>query len=1316
MIRVIYIILFLMLVQSVRAIDYANGQMQAMPVKYGKAPVIDGNLEDWDLSAQEPVYISVQTVRSMHAEWAVMYDREALYLSAQVSLPNRPYRNPANPQDGYWWADCLQARLSCDPQLPYPLDKNRDKDSNRVCHLGFWKNSETGKDYVNIAYGTRLNLGSVTNPDGVKSIIKSKGNSGYVLEAKIPWSILNAKGNVCPFRPGEYGGAVFETLWIGGDSTRVSLNNTQNVGVFSFHHPESWGRLIFAADSPKSRIRPSIEEIISENQFQHTATKSALTGVPIELVAPGDDLKVSVNIFDANGRVIREVIGGMPCKKGSFSVHWDGRDAFGKSLDPGKYRWGAYFHRGLKAEYQGGVGSSGNPYYNTLDERGAWGGDHTHPIGVAADSEAFYFLWPVAEAGKALLKISTNGKVIWRKSPYVGGGFGPFTALALDAGYVYLLRQDKKGACLSRVDRMTGALQTWPQSGSGELLVYKNEELPVLPEDAVPFEMPSFRKLSSVPGKLHSPDAMAVAANNGKIYIGSYLLGKIYILNGESGQVLDELICPGVRGLAFDASGKLWAASYLADKSEILCFTPGVKIGVPVITADLDAPYAVAVGKNGNIYVSDLGKSQQIKEFSTDGKLLKCLGRKGGRPWQGQFDPKDKTFLMPAGLALDGQGNVLVAEASPPKIISRVDVSNGDILNRWYGPGVYWNSTWPMPDDPRHIFYMINDGVARSRLGKDSVCIPDAYWQMDRAGYSDIHLEANIPQPEVVSGKNNRLYYVEDADAHAILVFEKDSTLRPVATWKGSKNTNDNALNIWIDINGDGKKERSEETVINKLADGSPLPKVAFQTASMHMENSGDLYFSTMDNCILKIPAIQMQANGVIRWDVKAAKLAIKQIIPDAAKMVAGWRTGCLGVRLDKAGNIYAVVNTTLSGKGGSDDYSNSDMAKSKLEGLGHTAQFNFVKYIKFSPAGKRLWMAGQKATAGAIPGEIYHFWNMAGLIGDDYVAGGSEWGVISFYTSDGFYVDSIMKNPADTPEIGPYTFSGETSGGRVAYFPGTGEVWAYSSGMAYIVNGFKDGKVISESRAHGSVTLDKIYDRADPKTKTLPIVMAQMEGLPIADVHAWDDVPIATLSKNGSPFAKAQIGYNKDFLYARIEVTDSTPMINGTLEGEEALVFKNGDTAGLILGPVRNSNDLGIGDVRILAVKIQGKHRLIAMKPMTENPTKKAMDYYTPAGGRVNFAFVGEVPGAQIDMKIFEGRYVVTFAVPRSFLEFSLQSGVALRGDIEIRSSGGGQRGLQTVGRNYYFTSQKSETSMVDDTPTEARFFPEYWGRVEVR
>lgn len=979
-----------------RAVDLANGVVTAVPAKAGT--VIDGDLSDWDLSAQEPAYISAQTAGTMNVEWAVMYDQEALYLSARVTMPGREYHNPSNPQDGFWWSDCLQVRLTSDPALPFPLDGNRDAASDRVVHLSFWKNSDTGKDFVNLTFGTKLNRGSVFNPEGSQTVIKTDGNSGYVVESRIPWAALNVPGGGNPFKPGDAAAFLAEALWIGGDPARVAMGFSKDVGTFGFNRSDAWGRLVFAPNSPGKRVRPTMAEVVAAAKADSGTTS---VGVPIEITVPGDNLKVSVNIFDENGGVIREIIGGEPHPKGPLVVRWDGRDAFGNTMKLGTYRWGAYFHQGLKAEYQGSVGSSGIPYFNTLDGKGGWGGDHSNPIDAAADAGALYLLWPVSEAGKTLVKTDLAGKVIWRKNPFVGGGFGPFYAVAVDGKYVFLIREDAKGTYLVRVDRETGALLTWAPGSVSEILAFKGEP-PLLPEAAI-FSTTAISaggKAKPAPeGFVYSPDSVGLAAHDGKVYLSSYSLGKIFIVDGETGKPLGELPCPGARGLAIDAKGNLLAVSYLPGKSQVLRFVDGK--AVPVVTSGLEMPYDVAPAPSGDILVSDLGKSQQVKQFDRNGRLVKALGEPGGRAWQGRYSPEKKAFLMPAGLAVDAGGDLVVAESAPPKVFSRIRIADGSILNRWYGPGVYWNSTWPMPDDPRHVFYSLCDAMGRGKVaGENTPGIPDAYWQMNKGADQKFHLENGIPQPETVRATNRQMYYVMDTAEHAIFVFGKDEALRPVATWSVGKNTpKKNSLNVWVDANGDGKVQKAEESVLDKLADGSPLPNVTNQTASLHMEANGDLYF----------------------------------------------------------------------------------------------------------------------------------------------------------YTRDGFYVDALMNNPGDVAAPGPYTFSGETSGGRISYFPKQDEVWAYSTGMAYKVEGFKGGKVVGESRASGTVKLDQAYAAGTLAAAAPPMQIVPMTGSPLTDPDAWKDVPVSMLKKNDKPLASAQVGYDKEFLYARIAVTDPTPLENGAIEGQVA-------------------------------------------------------------------------------------------------------------------------------------------------------------------
>ncbi|MGE9291408.1 MAG: hypothetical protein ACQKBT_10490, partial [Puniceicoccales bacterium] len=1117
------------------------------------------------------------------------------------------------------------------------------------------------------------------------------------------------------------------------DKARTLLNYNRNPGTFAFRSPNVWGKLEFAAQAPESRIRPEMAEFVSAAK-EELEEEPAKIGVPITVEVPGPGLLASVNIVDEDGGVVREVIAGESHPEGPLTVYWDGRDAFSKSLVPGKYRWAAYFHKPLKAVYQGGVGSSGHPYYKTRDGKGGWGGDHSDPIDASADEDSLYFLWPVAEAGESLVRTDYDGNVIWRKDPFVGGGFGPYFSTASNGKYVFLTRSDssspgpgKTSLGLVRLLKESGALTVWDEETRNDELELARVDHKLLPDDtiALPIQAPSGKNQPKYEGGMaRQPDGVGLAASDERVYAASYGAGKVFVVDPESGSILDELDCPGVRGLDLSSEGDLYAVSFPAPgEGKIIRFEGGNGLGQVIVSEGLNAPWDVAVNADGMMYVSDLGTAQQIKVFDHHGDPVGVIGNRGGRPWQGLYDPEKLSFLRPAGLTVDRDGALLVSESSPPKVFSRIDPESGELLNRWYGPGVYWNATWPMPGNPRNIFYLLPHAVGRADLGGvGETGVPNAYWNLERSGYPGAgDIESRIPQPEVLEAENGSLYFAKDSGNHVICLFEEDR-MRPVASWTAInrdengnyyRNIDDRWVEVWVDQNGDGQVQESEKTRWDSLGDGSNFTSIAEGASSMHMEANGDLYFATPANSIVCVPSAGFGPNGLIQWDLESSYRAVPVVLPGLDRMHTGFRSGILGVRLDGEGNLYTLFNTAVKGLGGDFDFADAETAKRMMEGMGHTSRSNLVKFAKFDPKGRLIWMAGRKATAGAAPGEMYHFWNMAGLVNDRYIAGGSEWGQIYFYTYDGFFAGALMNNPGDISEPGPYTFGGETSGGRVAYFEESGELWAYSSGMAYKVEGFSEGRIEGESRAYGTLELDRIYgaDETMESSKEAIRIVAVKES-PLLNSNLWSGVEEVILKDEKGAFATAQFAYDESNLYARIAVEDESPLENGATANK--LVFKGGDSAGFVLGPQRESIEPGLGDIRIMAARIQGEDRVVAMKSVSEKSSRFEV-YETPAAGRWEFDFVGEVPEAEVTLVETDRGSVALFSVPRSFLEFDLSSGEPLRGDVEIRRSGIGHRGLQTTRRSYLFAPSTSETTMVDDIPTEARLYPQYWGEVIV-
>jgi len=454
---------------------------------------------------------------------------------------------------------------------------------------------------------------------------------------------------------------------------------------------------------------------------------------------------------------------------------------------------------------------------------------------------------------------------------------------------------------------------------------------------------------------------------------------------------------------------------------------------------------------------------------------------------------------------------LLVAESSIPKIFDRIDNASGKTLSRWFGWPGYGVANIPDSDDPMTNYFGYEpEGFARATSpGDGKAGMPDAYWVPSKAGTRDLlgtMFAEDFPLVKVLN--NSRKYFIEDINPHAVCLIDGNNFL-PVGSLevgvagqvKKGQNANNlpTIISMWIDKNGDHKMQDDEVTTITK-ADGKPLPKLQNRSNSMWMDEKGNAYILSAANSILKIPADGFAENGAIKWDADKATMVVPTVLPSLLTHGIGGRQGMPGMRTDSQGNIYVCLSAVvpaLTPKLASSiqetfpnvppsawfAYATPELAKEMKEGLGHTAESNIAKFAKFSPEGKLLWTAGRKATAAPSPGEMYHFWTIGGMIGDNYVAGCSEWGPIYIYTTDGFFVDTLMNDPATLAPAGPYTFGSENFSGQVYGFPKLGKAFAYDQGGIYAIDGFDSNlKVAGEQRFKGTVDLDKIYQQAMPE------------------------------------------------------------------------------------------------------------------------------------------------------------------------------------------------------------------------------------------
>ncbi len=1256
-----------------------DGIASALPVKDGSQIVIDGKLDDWDRSGAVLCWNAAELADKQNAAVYFMYDVTNLYIAAEMALYDHEATNENRPQDRYWRGDLIQVRLSTDRSLPYPLPQRTDqrlKANPAVTCINLWRNTRDGSDNLYVTPGAMFDCENILHPAG-SAVKTSVGPRTLTIESRVPWSALGVADGRCPFAGGEMMPAVVDIKWMPGtDGYYTATVYRQDPGGFAFMNIDKWGRIRFEEKGGLARGRETFASIAAAARNENAVDTAGWTEISFNLPRRA---KVSVNIFDEKGGVVRELMGGEWRDSGLVKAYWDGRDALGFPCATGReYRWGAYAHDGIDVKYFGTVGTCGTPPYDTRGGTGGWGGDHGPVVDVACDSTGRYFVWHKNESGRGIVKTDFNGKVLWRTMPFVVDGWGNYSCIAAADGKVYLVyeRREPGNAAvkLVRLDAATGDFELFP-CGRGDVDIAVDHAAPRLPPDSAIRSEYAF-------------NCAGIAVRGGDVFVSDYTGGRILVLDALTGAEKRSVTCPKPRGIC--CVGDILYVARICDD-----LRGGSVVAIPcsggsprtVVHGGLCAPYDVALDSAGRLHVSDLGSSQQVKTFSSDGRLLRTLGRTGGRVRSGKID--ESSFLMPFGVATDITGALIVTEASSPKIVSVFDISTGAVRGRFYGYTSYSPSNVPDCDDPLLQYYSLSgpDSFARARLPDGGgIGTPDAVWDFPGEGLAEFgSVMSTMTMPVIVKASNGRKYFVPDATSdhdrpsHPMTICLVDGdAMRPVGSLLCGENPEDaksDTLELWMDSDGDGRIGVSE--VVRTCAVAGRRFKLAHTCGALHMGSDGTLYVLTLDNFVFAVPCRGFSSAGVPQWDIAAAYLAIPEIIPGGKSLFCGWREGLVGLRRDSFGNFYASVAY-------SPDYVTKEYTKYMRQGMGHTSNVGAVLLTKYDKNGSLVWRAGRKAVGGLKPGEILHHWCHAGMIGDDYTVAASEWGVFTVYTADGFFVDSLFDPPGFPGRGIPYSFGGEDFSGRIRYFPARDEVWAYNAGHTFRVTGFEKGRVRGEWRTEGRVRLDAVQPLAFPGKKPKPI----------------DGVSIARCGGN---------------VVFRAHVKDDSPLVNIATRANG--IFKGGDAVGFEVGPGTESSELParhgtvrrVGYTRILAARFNGGDRVVALKPFSD-VAHLPQEYATPAGGRAEFEFVGEVPGAAVVFaRDGDGLgYTAEITVPEAFFELDFARGVY--GDVQALFSGEGGRGVQSVRRVYLYNPESSATSMVDDAPTESRLRPGAW------
>ncbi len=1254
----IYILLIIGLCAS--ATETENFGLQILP-----APVnvnVDGASGEWDLSASVFACGDVENYRDKFGVWfSAMYDSQKLYLLARWN-DDTPMNNSGSTAGNFGWdGDCIQIRVVADYDKPY--------EQRNVFNC--WYGAD-GKDVVERdtpGKTKRSPKGDDIKADGaLQAFKKNADGKGYVQEIAIPWALITGDG--LPRKAGDSLVLTIEPNFTAGPTNgRMSIKDIFRPGitldrVFTFQNKRIWGiatletagkvspRPVRLSDSREFAVK--LDNGISVVNWAGINGEAIQTGFkPIKFTLPVDGI-VSLQILNDKGDVVRNLLTAEPLKKGAQEVLWDGLTmpmyrSPGQPVPSGVYSWRAIYHTGIGIVLRGWACSSGQTPWDGPNAGDNWGGDMGAPCAVTTDGKKIYLGWGGSEAGKALVVTDFAGIVQWR---HKRGGFGGAQLIAVDVGTAYVL----DGGDLFCLDTATGKYVPWAGGQTSDVAVAS-----LWPADIL-------KKPAGLSG---------LDARNGKLYMtGSSIDGGwILIIDAKTGKAVKTISVPVPGAIRVVTDDKLYVVS---NGKTVLCLNTAT--GAQNIVVDkLSNIAGLAVDAAGNIYVAVNAPDYQVKVFRADGKALRVIGKKGGRPLEGPWQAQGMYNL--AGITVDASGQLWVTENTLyPRRISVWNAKNGKLVKELFGPTHYGASGGAIhPKDPN---VMVGEGCEWKLNAKTGKASCKGVFDTSGQGFLGGNGFARF-----CIGNKGRDYLAVMQGAN-MAIYERLSPGRYAKRSTISSDRKTNKTVIWSDINNDQQAQENENLILPQyqLLGG-------YYNWSMYINTDMTVYGGNG-----YLPVTGYTACGAPKYD------------PAAFKAIPGLPAGLPS--LDNKLVLACGVEQT-------EYYQCNDTATGK-QLWRYPNQFAGVHGSHVAPPPVPGMLRGAFGPVGSakvpVAGDI---WAINTNVGEWHILTRDGYYLTRLFEPDGLKVEFPDKVvPGVRIDRVPGGMGGEDFGGSLVQAV-DGKVYL-QAGKVALWNCQLTGLDGIKSLPGGSI--DFTADDAKQAIRMREIALQQVVGIRRAAIRSitptftgsigkdFTGAEIINYKKQDDAAVRTAMTWDTKNLYAGWEVTDKTPWVNGATD--PVMLYLSGDTADLQIGTNpkadKNRGEAVAGDIRISIGNYQGKATAVLYRKISD--IKKPRLFSSGIMKDYEMQYADVLTDAVINVAVNPGKgYTIEVALPLATL--GLKPTGSIRGDIGVTH--GDPAGQRTRLRTYWSNQQ---TGLVDDAVFELMMTPKNWGELECK